>query len=129
MTPEERKTAMAEVLCRGTGDRQCINYDRDVTGGCSWCDRDAATLAPLVEQWIREAQVPAVFVADDHEECEQQIHKARRDGAAAVVARVELAQARANRCAHGVNRSRAACRVCDQPTNEPAVAGEETSDE
>lgn len=40
------------------------------------------------------------------------------------LARAELAQAKANRCSHGVNRSRAVCRVCDQPTKT-----EETSDE
>lgn len=89
------------------------------------CDPEAKTPGAINRPFLPDAptdggrrsyNVPCPNHADQVLPC--RLCAARRsDGTQHLaLARAELAQARANRCAHGVNRSRAVCRMCDQPT-------------
>ena len=71
---DEINERLAEALC--SHDDTMFHHDRTDDFPCTFCKEKAAALRPTVDALLaearREAQVPAVFLADDHEGCERE---------------------------------------------------------
>jgi len=86
--PNEWVEKAAEVLCRGTDYRQCINYDPEVTTGCTKCEDESrlalnAVLPDILEAIAQEIENRVKLVTDSADEPLNGFIQGQVDGALA----------------------------------------------